>query len=757
MSRGLAYKGRVRAWRRAVTVSLSVVVIAAGATAAYMGSQWHASSCTRAIDGRRFSEAVEACTRAFEPGRDGRFAASVAMAQLGLGRRDEAWTWANLAEARDQVRARRVRGVVSKMRGDLEQARDELQEALKLALERGEAAEAARTSHALAGIQWEQGQYSETWETLELSEREARRAGDGPALALAELARGDVLRRLGDGQRADDFYRRAVEATAAWAGDQAYALLKIGFLHRDRGALRLAQTHLEQALALAESRGNEGLVTAVRINLAEVLAIAGDFAASERHLSVLDEGARSSWDVPLTHARIALGRGDAEGALRLLDQVEKTELPIDVRWEVSTVRGHASLQAGRPDAAAAAWTAAIETVETLTAAEPEHQGWVVAQRRKPFDALFAFHVSRGEHAQAWSVIARYSLAEALSFTGEETGDPRRMIAAAQALKAEWPLHRGTVEEEGTSAALEGRDLLVLHEAEGRLWVGSRRAGEVRFVDAGPLSAFEDLLHRYLGNPDDRDAAEALGEALWRAAEPDRSTAPIYVRATGRLRRLAVAALRHDGRYWFEHRPIAQLPSLTVPRTPAVRFGGPAVIAGDPKGDLAAAREEVSWLAARLNVQARMGVEANREAILSAQGSALLHVATHAAIGLEGTRLVLADGELSAQEILRHRPHARVVVLASCASAVGRDAAGSDSLATAFLRAGSGAVLATLRTVPDAAAQQFVRAFYEHGGAADPISALARAQAEVAPSQPASIWSAFVIAVNPSSITSLAGR
>ena len=114
--------------------------------------------------------------------------------------------------------------------------------------------------------------------------------------------------------------------------------------------------------------------------------------------------------------------------------------------------------------------------------------------------------------------------------------------------------------------------------------------------------------------------------------------------------------------------------------------------------------------------------------------------------MEGGRLKLADGTVSAHDLLRADLRARLVVLASCASGVGREVAGSDSLATAFLRAGSGAVVATVRSVPDEASFEMVQAFYEAGGAQDPIPALAAAQARLAEKWPVPVWSAFVIHV-----------
>jgi hypothetical protein len=444
----------------------------------------------------------------------------------------------------------------------------------------------------------------------------------------------------------------------------------------------------------------------------------------------------------LVHARLALARGDASTALGWLDRIEPSGPDRDLRWEVATERGRALLAAGRSDEAAAAWLAAMDEVEAIAASEPDHQGWMAARRREPFDLLFALWARRAENARAWDIVARYSRLESLSVTANTVEDPHKLVEDAEKLRADW----SATKLEAVAQLPDALEILVLHEADGRLWAGTRRAGKVRFVDLGALSDLEPVLHRFMGDAGDADAADRLGTLIWQAAGLAPSGRPLYIGATGRLRRLAFAALRDEGRFWVEHRPLARLASLTGEARDTSGFEGSPLVVGDPRGDLAAAREEVSWVADRMKVRGLLGADATREAILSARGRSVLHIATHAAIGLEGARLVLADGELTAQEILREQPFARLVVLASCASARGRDAAGSDSLETAFLRAGSGAVLSTLRTVPDTAAQQMVRAFYENGGLRDPAVALARAQAELASKQPASIWSAFNITV-----------
>lgn len=725
----------------------AVLLVVAGS----LGAAWthhagrHQRACEAAHAARKFPEAAEACTRAFEHSGEGQWAAASAMAYLGIGKLDEAWRLANLPVAFDQLRSRRVRGVISKSRGDLAGANAELQRVLDEALQRGEAEEAARAAHALAGLRWEEGRYSASWELLEISEREAQKAGNAAALALAILARGDVLRQLGDGRRAEVYFRRAIHASEQWPTDRAYALQKLGNAYIDRGLYGQARAQYEEVLALAEGLSNRWLLDAARTGLARV-AIGEKRAVDAEEL--LQQVSPVHAEIPLRRAHAAMLRRDFEKALSLMNEAERLNPDPEIRWEIAHARGQSLDALGQKEHAIDSWYRAVSEIEALIAREPQHQAWVVARHREVHDALFSklLELRRGE--DAWHLVVRVSLSEALAVKVDAESDVSRLLADAELLKEKWSTLRladGAALEAGQSGHL---DVLVLHEARGALWVGTRRGGSARWTRPSGLEDSDAVVRSFLANPADTAAARALGEAIWRAGGLEDAKAPLYVAATGRLRGLSIAALRTGGRFWFERRPLARLASMSAPEA-ARAYSKATLIGGDPRGDLPSAREEVTWLGSRLQSRPLLGEEVTTRAVLSVRGAGLLHLATHATVGLAGSSLLLADGELSSRRILEERPSARVVVLASCASASGRHEAGADSLTTAFLRAGSGAVVSTLRSVPDDAAQTLVRAFYEEGGAEEPIGAMTRAQSRVAPTLDVSIWSAFVVTVAPS--------
>ncbi|MCM2309839.1 MAG: CHAT domain-containing protein [Steroidobacteraceae bacterium] len=143
-----------------------------------------------------------------------------------------------------------------------------------------------------------------------------------------------------------------------------------------------------------------------------------------------------------------------------------------------------------------------------------------------------------------------------------------------------------------------------------------------------------------------------------------------------------------------------------------------------------------------------GLAANR-ATLAAAGLGdfrLLHFATHAWADNEDPALATLalsswdaagrplDGVLRLHEITTLQLHADLVVLSACETALGREVAGEGpvSLAQGFMRAGAGAVLATLWPVPDSSTAALMGAFYREllGHGTSPAIALARAQRQL---------------------------
>jgi tetratricopeptide (TPR) repeat protein len=144
--------------------------------------------------------------------------------------------------------------------------------------------------------------------------------------------------------------------------------------------------------------------------------------------------------------------------------------------------------------------------------------------------------------------------------------------------------------------------------------------------------------------------------------------------------------------------------------------GPLVI-GDPGGDLESASGEAATVAAILGVEPLLGAEATVDAVRHGFATAeVVHVAAHARFSpgdpLDSV-IALADGDLSAHDLVGMWNTADIVVLSACESGSGVPVLGGEVLgfATALLRSGVKTVMASLWSVDDAATAYMMQQFY----------------------------------------------
>ena len=181
----------------------------------------------------------------------------------------------------------------------------------------------------------------------------------------------------------------------------------------------------------------------------------------------------------------------------------------------------------------------------------------------------------------------------------------------------------------------------------------------------------------------------------------------------------------------------------------------ALIVGDPRGDLPAARREaravetVLGSAGRWRLERRDGANARDAEVRGLLARAdLFHFAGHAEFTGRGgwdSALPLADSAgLTIADILALERTPRWAVLSGCETGrSSRKAGESLGLAQAFLIRGSQAVVATSRPVSDQASALLVEGFYRQWSAGvTPATALQQAQMALRRSDAAADWSAF---------------
>ncbi|HEU4403816.1 MAG TPA: CHAT domain-containing protein [Polyangiaceae bacterium] len=652
----------------------------------------------------------------------------------------------------------------------------------------------ARDAQGLAGVAKLEGEYGEAVRWLDKAIEAADRSGNHRLRSHMQIVRGDVLRAGGDYDEAQRAFGAALRL-ASTPQDRAWLLFKHGLLHLVSGSHVLAEQTLREALTLAVQSGDHDLASACRLNLGWLARQAGDLDRADEAFASAAGASAASADapvaIPYNRGLIEAERGDRdrpgdparaaahwERAAAYLAEAERAGPSGAWALFVPYEAGKVFERLGRRDQAKAAYQRSIAAVERLRDRAGTLAAHVVAAHRLPHERLIGLFAREGDWRGVLAVVLSLDLSmvlatEAPSPELSPDGSPIRPAGVrAQALPARWPA--GDWAGEGASGpadvarALEawrGRQLVVLapggdraDAADGRMWRLEVVDGEVRGVDAGPIDCLERLASRLEAHLDDREAARALGQALVPASF---AGGTVDLLLLGPVARAPLGALRRGDALVSATTPLARVLGL---RAWAGRGGDRpargAVVLGDPLGNLPAAAQEAALVAARLGTDARLGPSADRGALASAEGAALLHLASHAADGIDGPALRLSGGDLRAQDIFELRPTARLVVLSSCASATSRDGSGWGSLAAAFLGAGAEAVVATQWSVNDASTARVIEALYDDAPARDvfrdPAAALAAAQAQVAGRVPASTWAAFTVVRAPPRVSAEAG-
>ncbi|MFL5588390.1 MAG: CHAT domain-containing protein [Ktedonobacteraceae bacterium] len=203
--------------------------------------------------------------------------------------------------------------------------------------------------------------------------------------------------------------------------------------------------------------------------------------------------------------------------------------------------------------------------------------------------------------------------------------------------------------------------------------------------------------------------------------------------------------------------LVTLPALSVlPRLRRHRHVPPGLtlVVGNPRGDLPHAEAETHMVAKQFGTNPLLGTAATKSEVLARFANAtLIHLATHAFFDVNNpleSGIVLADGVLTAREILQHRLQANLLVLSACESGRVGSLGGEElaGLSQAFLQAGVRSLLVSLWRVSDPATAALMQAFYSAWqGETDKAQALRQAMTRIQQDPSWSdiyYWGAFVL-------------
>ena len=730
----------------------------------------------------RHAEALPICVQAWAGGartRDHRAGGGAAVASAAVEKdaaRSAAWV-DRLRGTPYEAEALVALGQVLGGQGQHARARPVLERAVELSVRDGDHGRAALASFELASRALTEARYLDALAAIDTGERESRLAGDTPTRNSFLSLLFDLLHEVGD----VDGARRVLAAATAAArtadpAEMRFIRARQGMIHQADGSPALERQAYQEALAL-NARSPEpmdSMTWSMLLNLTLLEAELGHVAEARRYLEqavVLQRErfrSRERGRVALLrrHAAVERAAGNLAEARRLIKQVRALRASDQVAWQLATEDGELAEAAGDAAEAERHYESAIAVLDRMNATLPgsDLQAWSLSERRRPFARLFDLHVRQGHAGRAFAVWDRYQrrafghgLLRGPASPAATGGDEQRAAnhqarARLAALSQILPTLASSpvVTPPAAASMAPPRWLSGLFYFQGvdhlNVLVVHGGAVQVRRV-ARPSEALAPLIARFVADPDDEEAAAALGDLLVPDLPPLGPDQVLHVATARPLAEVPFAALRVRGRRLIERAALAWLPSLGAverPVLPPARRDGAAVVLADPEGDLPEARAEARETAAGLGVPALVGAQATRAALEAARRAPVLHLGAHSGVGPAGPWLQLHGDRVLAADLLELGLRPSTVVLPTCSSAVGTAPGVSLSLAGSFLAAGAGAVVGALRSIDDAVSRRLMRDFYELGGAADPFAALARAQRRWARERPPSEWAPFVV-------------
>jgi hypothetical protein len=465
--------------------------------------------------------------------------------------------------------------------------------------------------------------------------------------------------------------------------------------------------------------------------------------ATDHPTSSVDEKCR----IATARAEVELANGHAEAARASVDDGIATGCRDSARAALLNVRGDVLARQGRAIDAENAWHEAADSIEAWRISLPSARlrSGLLARHRRSLESWLDSVAARGD-AKAAAAVAQRMLGRAIlermldrepetsSNTDALIGDVLGRIADSHRLAARI----------ATSSNLETArvDLTAFLVGARSVWA-LRHAGEAWSVRrVGDRVAILVLVDDYERRPDDREVAARLGGALFPSESLPARDAPLVALLDDQLSGTLLAGLRVDGMYVIERNPIIEVP------TPELLFEHPQstpwtlpVVVGDPRGDLPGSSREADFVARALHVTALSHSNATRDALLASPHPRVLHIAAHSKVDDSRAAFVMADGIVTATQVLSAGLAPRLAVIATCRSQGGDDP--MTSLVAAFLASGTVGVIGAKRALDDDAGELLLRDFYLAGGQNDPVQALALAQrSAIARSTPPHVWASL---------------
>jgi tetratricopeptide (TPR) repeat protein len=632
-----------------------------------------------------------------------------------------------------------------------EDAMRTLDEARRLHRAAGDSRQLARDDSVLATIHAGRGEFADALQLLNECIDEGQRTQDKPIECYCRTIVVRTLVQIGD----FDAARNELKLTQPLVSDEEASIN----LEYQQASIEQETKKHHRAIAIFKrvlersARVPSGFRPYnTELNLAYSTAEVHDFEEAQQHLdnaAFLDPDHVKELDLAWAAAQVNYRRGHLPEAAALTDKYVRLQdekgAELDERIYVATLRAQIELDLGDLKSAEHWAQYAVDQAENIRRVQPaiDLRPKVLAKRRMPYELLFLALARSNQFEAAAMVFDQWqgrTVQDALADRGSTGAHDRLGIFDDLIQLRRWSrsmpsaAFAKSANRDAVLQTMRSIDLLAWIVADNEVWLLTANHGVPRLRQVGAWVEIKEMVDKFRGHPTKPEGAAALGALLVPAEDFRATQEALNVIVDGRLGSLPVPALRYGGIPLAHQRPIVRLLRLPeVPCAPAAPAGHATVI-GNPTGDLYNAQIEAAQVAAQLGTTSVTGPAATKAALFAARGDAVLHLATHGALGANGMALVLAGHEtVSAMEISARQLGPSLVVLSACDSATSseQDLEFAGSLASGFLAAGSQRVVATLQSVADIGAFAVSTRFYEAGGVADPARALARVQAELA--------------------------
>lgn len=618
-------------------------------------------------------------------------------------------------------------GLAYKQLGDTSTAEVYLRKAFEVAFQAGLQKEATDAMTNLAALMDDAGDHEGAAEIFRQVGQFRTQSGDEAGEACSVANQGVAASLAGEHDRAAELLKRSHGLHLA-AGNTLHAVqdqLNLSNVEAGRGNLAQALAYAEEALAAAREFGLVELMWAT------------EYTVARCRVGVVTEAGATEEAVPQLEEALA-------GYRRAADVVELLRSKIDRPEE------RESLLSGKD----MIYDEAVMLCMGLQRAREAFQLGERARMRSFLEAMGESRLRRleGEDPQT---VRRDELVTRLLSPATPPGDKPGLLDELRTLRAEIAARRPAVAAI-TEAELPGEDDIraAIPEQTGLLEFfqvgdtvimflldseGLQECAAVTFDE--PLEA---LVQRFRDEIDGSDPGLAAGNklfaALLRPVMPKLASTPNLIVVPHRsLHYVPFSALWFvpagddapprqflKTRFYLTVVPSASyLPQLARLAAPRREFG-PAVVLGNPTGNLPGAETEAVRVAARLAVTARLGEAATRQALLGAAAPSVLHVASHGTYNAQDpllSGLELADGMVTVEDLLSSGPAPGLLVLSGCVTGMSARRPGEEltGLAQAALRNGTRSVVATLWETFDESSTIFFEHFYEALTQGAPVS------------------------------------